>query len=466
MRVGCLLVPDLPLQAAFRAEPELRGRPLVVTSGRGRSRGGRCRRGSRSRQSVRPGQTLPQARAVCPGIEVRVASPVLERNGPGSTARCRPLPRAPRAGRPGGSGLFTSEGVVFVDASGTTALHGDESSFASVFHARAERPRDRRDSSRSPRPAASRRLAARHLSLAAMHRARSTPSSEAPTTRVLPREREVAFLEPLPDRPPRSGRPDGGSADAVRRTPGPRAARLPARDLAARDRPAAPRARRPGTRREEEPPIPEPRTTTLEEGQDLEAPLAALEPLTFVLRDLVSRLTERLALRGLGCTELRLGLQLENGAHTEPARRRRDALPGRAGSPPPAPADRRAGAADGPHRGCDAALRGAAPAPRTARPLPPRGPSPSDLDQTLAELTSICGEDRVGSSGDRRHPSPRCLRADALPPAPATERAEPVETQTRIPPGTPQSPDDAPACAAHVSRCALFVPPSGPRSIW
>ena len=92
-----------------------------------------------ARQAVRSGQTLPQARAVCPDIEVRVASPVLERTAR-ETLLDVALSLAPRAEpAPRASGIFASEGVVFVDASGTTALHGNESSFASVFHARAER---------------------------------------------------------------------------------------------------------------------------------------------------------------------------------------------------------------------------------------------------------------------------------------------------------------------------------------
>ena len=33
MRVGCLLVPDLPLWAELRAHPELEGVPLVVATG-------------------------------------------------------------------------------------------------------------------------------------------------------------------------------------------------------------------------------------------------------------------------------------------------------------------------------------------------------------------------------------------------------------------------------------------------
>lgn len=395
MRVGCLLVPDLPLQAALRAEPELRGRPLVVTSGPGNRAEVVAVAEAAAKQAVRPGQTLPQARAVCPGIEVRVASPVLEQTAREALLDVA-LSLAPRAeAAPRGSGVFVSEGVVFVDATGTTALHGNESSFASVFHARAERAGIEGFVAIASTRGVS-RLAARHLSLAAMHR-RLDPGPEIPTTRILPREREVAFLEPLPidllD-------PDDRTAEALTRFGVRRIRellRLPRRDLAARIGPQLLELVARARGEEEEPPIPEPRTTTLEEGQDLETAIASLEPLTFVLRGLVSRLTERLALRGLGCTELRLGLQLENGARQ--SRRIGVATPSQdeqvllrllrltvERTPPVAPIE-----------GVTLLCEGLPLRREQLDLFLPRGPSPSDLDQTLAELASICGEDRVGA---------------------------------------------------------------------
>ena len=148
---------------------------------------------------------------------------------------------------------------------------------------------------------------------------------------------------------------------------------------------------------EEEPPLPHPRTTTLEEGQDLEAPLSSLESLGFVFRGLVSRLVERLDLRGLGCVELRCALQLENGARL--SRRIGVASPCQdeeillrllrlafERNPPPAPVESVRLLCEG------------IPLRREQLDLfVPRGPSPSELDETLAELGSICGEDRIGT---------------------------------------------------------------------
>ncbi len=456
MRVGCLLVPDLPLQAALRAEPELQGRPLVITSGPGPRAEIVALADPAARQAVRPGQTLTQARAVCPGIEVRVASPALERTAR-ETLLDVALSLAPRAeSAPRGSGIFASEGVVFVDASGTGALHGNESAFASVFHARAERAGLPGFVAIASTRGVS-RLAARHLSLTAMHRRLDPSGPEAPTTRILPRERETAFLEPLPidllD-------PDDRTAEALTRF-GVRRVRelleLPRRDLAARVGPRLLELVARARGEEEEPPIPEPGTTTLEEGQDLEAAIASLEPLTFVLRGLVSRLTERLVLRGLGCTELRLGLQLENGARQ--SRRVGLAAPSQdeqvllrllrltvERAPPMAPIESVTLHCEG------------LPLRREQLDLfLPRGPSPSDLDQTLAELVSICGEDRVGAPEilDTHRPDAFGLKPFRKPGRPSTAKRAPRRGRHEPPPTEPARPSLPPRRGPRLSMRAL-----------
>jgi protein ImuB len=392
MRVACLLVPDLPLRAELRARPEQAGRPLAITHTAGDRAEIVAASPEAERCGVQPGRTLPQARATCPEIEIRVASPVLER-----AAREALLdvalslsPRAELSTR--GAGLFMAEGVVFVDANGIDALYESENRFASLLFARAER---------AGLPgfvglASSRgvaRLAARQLALTARLARSKTPE----TIRVLDPDRELAFLAPLPldllD-------PDDRTAEALTRF-GIRCVRdllrIPPRDLAARIGPdllgLVARARG----EEKEPPLSEPPEPILEEGQDLEVPMDRLEPLVSTLRDLVSRLTERLILRGLGCVTLRLTLRIEGGGRI--ARRIGVASPCQdeqvlerllqlaiERDPPPAPVEGLSLCAEG-------------------RPLRreqldlflPRGPSPSALDRTLAELVSLCGEARVGS---------------------------------------------------------------------
>ena len=415
MRIACLLVPDLPLHAELRANPELQGQPLAITSGPGP----RAEILALSReaffQGVRRGQTLPQARAVCPEIAIRIASPVLEK-----AAREAMLdvglsmaPRAELAER--SSGLFLSEGAVYVDASGIEALHESESAFASVLHARAERAGIRGVVAlASARETA--RLVARHLaysggsgsscssrgSSSSTDSPDSTPALAAPAsremtpTRILSPQDELAFLCPLPidllD-------PDDRTAQALTRF-GIHCIRdllrLSPRDLAARLGPGLLSLIARARGEEDEAPLTRPRITSLEEAIDLEVAIESLEPLSFVFRGLISRLVERLTLRSLGCVELRLSLQLENGARE--SRRIGVASPCRdervllrllrlavESKPPTAAIDRVTLVCDG------------VPLRREQLDLfLPRGPSPSELDQTLAELSAICGADRVG----------------------------------------------------------------------
>jgi protein ImuB len=334
-----------------------------------------------------------------PDVEVRIASPVLER-----AARAAMLdvalslsPRAEAVARSGG--LFAAEGAVLLDASGISALHESESRFASVLHARAERA----GLHGFVALAASRglaQLAARQLAYASglaqpSRSARSGPALE--TTRIVAPKQELAFLGPLPidllD-------PDDETAEALSRFGVHRIQDLlglSRRDLAARVGPGILELVARARGEEIEPPIQAPRSLALEEGIDLESPLENLEPLAFVLRGLVSRLTERLALRALGCGELRASLRFEGGGRDERRialaspcqdervllRLLRQALE----SKPPA------AAIDGITLVCEGVrLR------REQLDLfLPRGPDPSQLDQTLAELGSICGSERVGS---------------------------------------------------------------------
>ncbi|MAG30705.1 MAG: hypothetical protein CL908_07430 [Deltaproteobacteria bacterium] len=398
MRIACLLVPDLPLYAALRAEPDLNGQPLVITSGPGNRTEIVAASREALRQGVRMGQTLPQARAVCPEIEMRIASPVLER-----AAREAMLdvalslaPRGECAART--SGVFAAEGAVYADASGTEALHGSEARFASIMHARAERTGIRGvvalASSRSLARLAARQLAYLSTTPATGHASREQHTTES--TRILPAGREPDFLAPLPidllD-------PDDRTAQALTRFGIHRIGdllRLSRRDLAARLGPDLLELIARARGEEIEPPLAEPRTTSLEEGLDLEAPIEHLEPLAFVFRGLISRLVERLTLRSLGCAQLHWTLQLVSGVKL--SRRTGVASPtvdervllrllrlAIESNPPPEAVE-----------GVTLACEGTSPRHEQLDLFLPRGPGPSELDQTLAELGALCGNDRVG----------------------------------------------------------------------
>ncbi|MCA9505156.1 MAG: DNA polymerase Y family protein [Myxococcales bacterium] len=408
-RIACLLVPDLPLHAALRVESELRGAPLAIADGPGaRARLLAVSPEARA-QGVEAGATLPQARASCPGIELRVASPGLERSAR-ETLLDLGLSLAPRAELAGrDAGPFVAEGAVYVDADGSAALHGRESGFASVLAARAERAGlpgvvaiastralarlAARQLAYVPRPS---RPPPREAGGASRVEEAPQPERAEASIRILPVGRELEQLGPLPidllD-------PDDRTAQALTRFGIHRIRdllRLPRRDLAARLGPEllalVARARGEAI----EPPIAMPRATQLEEELDLEAPIDRLEPLAFVLRGLTSRLVERLTLRGLGCEALDWTLRLVDGRRL--VRRTGVAAPtvddrvllrllrlALESEPPPA-------AVEGVSLGCEGV-----PLRREQLDLfLPRGPAPSELDRTLAELTALCGEGRVG----------------------------------------------------------------------
>ena len=396
MRIACLLIPDLPLYAERRANPELAAVPLVITTAPGTRAEILCACPRARALGVRPGLSLIGARALTQDLVVRVASPALEESAR-QTLFDVAISLAPRAElAPRASGLFATEAAVFVDAEGTEALHGNERSFASVLHARAERAGFSGvvalTSSRSIA-----RLAARHAAYHLVHASRDARApSEAPLRVLLPGE-ELAFLSPLPidllD-------PSDRTAEALTRFGIHHIRdllRLPRRDLAARLGPGLLELVARARGEEVEPPLPEP------------ADARSKRASTSKHRSRISRrwpsscaassraLVERLDLRALGCARARLD------SNSKTAGRR---VAGSASPRPP----RTSGSC------CDFCAWPSRPT-RPAAPLEasvlrcegiplrreqldlflPRGPSPSELDQTLAELGSICGADRVGS---------------------------------------------------------------------
>ncbi len=79
-KIACLWVPELSLVAALRVEPQLCAMPLAVVQA-GAELGGRAHVLGRTplAAGVEPGQTLAEARALCPGLVVRQASAERER---------------------------------------------------------------------------------------------------------------------------------------------------------------------------------------------------------------------------------------------------------------------------------------------------------------------------------------------------------------------------------------------------
>jgi len=434
MRIACARVADLPLLAALRAHPELRGRPLAVADGVGPRAELISVSPEAAARGVRRGASTAQARSLCAGLALRTSSPALE-----GAARDALLDAAfacgPRAeAAPPASGAYAGEACVFADAEGCAALFHSEAGFAAALAGRAGELGLAADvavaSSRSTARIAARQLRARG--------AAGSPREAA--VQVLSPEAERGFLRALPldlfD-------PDDALAEALTRF-GVRSAgellALPRRGLARRLGADVLALLDAASGRSVETPLSEPHEARLAEALDLEAPVASLPPLLFALRGLLARLLERLEARHLACAELELELELDGGARD--ARRVGAAAP----SLDPRVWTRLL------HRTLEAK-------PPTAavlslrletRALPlrrdqldlfrPAGPAPAALGETVAALQSLCGEARVGAPVAADHHHPDAYRLSSFQP-PRAPDADP--------------PRDAGACALRALRPAL-----------
>jgi len=247
-------------------------------------------------------------------------------------------------------------------------------------------------------------------SLAHLAARRLSPAAEG-RTHIVPPGGEADFLAPLPvdllD-------PDDALAESLQRF-GVRTLRdllcLPRRELVARLGPRVLALLDLARGRAHESPLPVPGEQRTIEALDLEHPVDRLEPLRFVLQGLVSRLIERLDVRHLGCGDLTLRLDLAGGGrdarHVGVAAPTRDlrvlirllhqALETR---PPEAPVE-----------GVRVETRGVVPRTDQLDLFRPAGPAPDALSQVLAELCSLCGDERVGAPAlaDSHHPDALAL---------------------------------------------------------
>ncbi len=352
-RLACLVVSLFPLAARLRSEPELGREALVIVEGNGSA--ARVVAASRlaRRAGVRPGLTLPQARALIPKLVARPRdaeceraaqealleiaerfSPRLEDAGEGvayldvdgidrhfgpAGAAARPAGRKPSGDRAAGgpeSSLGSPEPSL---GSPELSLGSPELSLGRALIAAAEA---------ACLPAkvgiASSKLAAR---LAA-----GLPESPA----VVAAGEEAAFLAPLPlarlspvlEAPEISGAPGApGTSGApgileIAATLGRwgiqtigELARLPAARVTSRLGNAGRELHATARGIDPRPLMPRQPPPAFHEGMDLEWPLVALEPFLFVGRAALDRLCGRLEANGLACARLELTLRLEPEGH-------------------------------------------------------------------------------------------------------------------------------------------------------
>src|SRR5213594_4433131 len=370
-RIACLLVPDLPVAAACRADPDLAGLPLALSEGSGpHARVVATSRAAGARGVQAGRHTVAQARAIAANLVVRPRDGAAERSAVGALVDVA----ASLASRIEAA----ADGAVFLDAAGATNLVPSEAGLATALVSRAARV------GLTARAAVGASMMVARL--AALH-----------ATEVVPAGTELGFLAPLPLA---CLAPPPAIAATLERWGIRRLgdlARLPVAEVATRLGPAGAALVRTARGEDERPLAPQALGGPVEEAIDLEHALDALEPLLFVLRGLVERAVARVGLEGIGVARFGLALGLEDrsrdertvplAAPTRDVKTLLTCLRVELEARPPRAAIVRM------------VLSAVPEAVRAAQLglFSPAGPSPERLATTLARLAALCGADRVGA---------------------------------------------------------------------
>ncbi len=293
-RIVCLRVPDFPLAARLRGEPDLAGETVVVVEGQGATAQVVAATSRARLAGIEAGMTLAQSRVRVSGLVARGRDAASER------AACEALgdvaeslsPRVEDAG----------EGVVYLDGDGLDRRHPTETALA-----HAARVAARAVGLVTRVGVASNKLVAS----AATRVELESEAGEADDILIVPSGDEAAFLAPLDvallDPAPEVAQAlaswgVGTLGELARLDPAQVASRLgrAGRDLCAAAHGIDPR-----------PLVPRARPAAFHEGMELEWPLVTIEPFLFIARAALDRLTIRLAARGLAAARLTLELTLD-----------------------------------------------------------------------------------------------------------------------------------------------------------
>lgn len=294
-RLACLLVPLFPLAARLRSEPELTSQAVAVLEGNGNAARVVAATRLARNAGVKPGLTLPQARALCPKLVARARDEPCERAAQEALLEAAESlsPRLEDAG----------EGAVFVDLEGLDR------------HFKGERPEH--EMGRTLAAAAEAAGLPARVGIAGSKLAARVAAGCPDSPTVVPPGEEAAFLAPLPlDRLA----PEVGIAATLERW-GIRSigdlARLPRTRVASRLGRAGQALHSTARGLDPRPLLPREPPPDFQEGMSLEWPLVSLEPFLFVGRAALERLCRRLADKGLACRRLTLTLRLEPDGHQE-----------------------------------------------------------------------------------------------------------------------------------------------------
>lgn len=308
-RLACILVPLFPLAARIRCEPDLAAEAAVVVEGNGTAARVVAATRKARQAGVTPGLTLPQARALVPGLVARGRDLAAERAASDALVETAGLfsPRVEDAG----------EGIVFLDLS----LRPDAGRcvppcpFANARGGRGEGHSCERETGREMVAASRRAGLPVRVGIAGSKLAARVAAGGTGSPVVVPPGEEARFLAPLPLE---RLAPEVAVASTLAQW-GVRSvgdlAKLPAAEVTSRLGEPGRRLLETARGLDPMPLFPRPVPASFSEGMELEWPVVTLEPFLAMAEAALERLVRRLQSEGLACARLELALRLEPEGH-------------------------------------------------------------------------------------------------------------------------------------------------------
>jgi protein ImuB len=290
LRVACLLVPLFPLAARLRQEPELLGQPVVVHEGGGSQASVLAASRTARGLGIKPGLSLPQARAIAPELVMRNRDPAGEQSAQATLLEVADAfsPRVEEGG----------PGLVFLDVSGAARHRWSERELGQQLRVASERAQ----------------LPAR-VGLAASKLAARVAASLPCSPTIVPAGEEARFLAPLPVQ--KLDLDDHVRAMFERwgiETIGD-LARLPVKEVVSRLGATGSALHAAARGLDREPLMPRATPEIYVEGQSCEWPLASLPVFMIAAMPVLERLLARLVQAGLACRQLVFELTLDPDGH-------------------------------------------------------------------------------------------------------------------------------------------------------
>ncbi|HEY6394137.1 MAG TPA: DNA polymerase Y family protein [Candidatus Binataceae bacterium] len=401
-RIACMLVSDFPIAALIRSNPDLAAVSLAISetsaahaellfvSPRARAAG------------IRSGMTIAQGRAVSSGLVTATRSRAAEISAADALSdAAESVSPVIEAGDPG---------CVWLDIGGLEKIFSSEEEIAAELNTRVNR------------------VGMEASAAIASNREIALMAARCGGSRIIRSEKQREFIDWLPLDVLGLGVQNGGGIDLERTLArwGLKRlgdiARLDPDTLGSRLGRIGVELTRLARGGDSRPLAPRPRSEIYAEAIDLEYGIETLEPLGFVMRPMLERLTERLAMRGLVAGDITLTLGLSGHRVNS----RRAAMAAASNEVRTIMTLLNLNLEAAPPQAAIESIRIEV-EPRSPRPaqtdlfLPP-SPAPDKLQATLARLASLCGPGNVGAPRTENSHRPEAIRIerfDPPPPSPA-----------------------------------------------